>query len=166
MFLGEFSPRDLVKFQLGEFSPMDLAKFSTKIHHSQGNDTFSAELTGMTSWMKIHHSQGHDTIFANFKFKKFFLNFFWIFFFALFNSKSNSEKKKISCIFWLKTSFTFIWSFCDFGVAAAGEWKIIMSYSNDSRSLNFKMNHISMLCHDKTHPWEPENTIFWLLLRF
>ena len=51
MFLGEFSPRDLVKFQLGEFSPMDLAKFSTKIHHSQVNDTFSAESTGMTSGM-------------------------------------------------------------------------------------------------------------------
>ena len=49
--LGEFSPRDLVKFQLGEFSPMDLAKFSTKIHHSQVNDTFSAESTGMTSGM-------------------------------------------------------------------------------------------------------------------
>jgi len=30
---------------------MDLAKFSTKIHHSQGHDTFSAELTGMTSGM-------------------------------------------------------------------------------------------------------------------
>ena len=27
MFLGEFSPRDLVKFQLGEFSPRDLVKF-------------------------------------------------------------------------------------------------------------------------------------------
>jgi hypothetical protein len=100
MFLGEFSPRDLVKFQLGEFSPMDLAKFSTKIHHSQGNDTFSAELTGMTSWMKIHHSQGHDTIFANFKFKKFFLNFFLNFFFLLYLTQNAIlRRKKLAAFF-------------------------------------------------------------------
>lgn len=82
---------------------LDLAKFSTKIHHSQVNDTFSADSTGMTSGMMAKQKL---VIFGakNWKFKKNFR----IFFFALFNSKCNSEKKKISCIFWLKTSFTFI----------------------------------------------------------
>ena len=57
---------------------LDLAKFSTKIHHSQVNDTFSADSTGMTSGMMAKQKL---VIFGakNWKFKKNFRIFFLLY---------------------------------------------------------------------------------------